>query len=146
MGSQKVGHGWATFTFNGCGIRVGMLMECLRECSLLFSLLEEFGKDRCSSLYVWQNLPEKTSGPGVFVCKFYLNYRVCPTCSDWTVQVILFLLSFGTLCFSKLVRFLYVVDFVDKIILHSFLFVHFCSIGCQFSSSFSYLLWLHLFL
>ena len=79
----------------------GGFIECLWECSFLFSLLEQFEKDQykffvclvdfsCEAIWFW-----------TFVCREILNYRLYSTSSDWSVQMIYFLFSFGGLYISR---------------------------------------------
>ena len=71
----------------------GGFIECLWECSLLFSFLEEFETDwykkffvclvefTCEAIWSW-----------TFVCREFLNYRFYFTSSDKFVQIICFFL------------------------------------------------------
>ena len=81
-------------------------IECFRDCSLLFSLLEEFEKNQCKFFFVFL---------GEFTCEaicswtfVYMelknkkkNYRYYFTSSDWPVQMIYFFLIqfWWTVCF-----------------------------------------------
>ena len=60
-----------------------------------------------SSLYVWQNLPGKSFGPGLLFVQGFLKFHILFHSTDWSVQVICFFLIqiWWGVCFQKLVHF-----------------------------------------
>ena len=72
----------------------GGFIECLWECSLLYSLLEEFEKDQYKFFVCLIEFPSEAIWSWILICtsfKNYYYYRFNFTSSDQSVQIYLFL-------------------------------------------------------